>query len=89
MSTSHYASRPAQNDVGSDTIRINHRVAPNTRRRTRATQLAWLAVGVALLITDGTAIFHFADSPVESVILALLTMPTGILVILAALEVRK
>jgi len=89
MSTSHYSSRPPQNDVGADTLRINHRVAPNTRRRTRATQLAWLAVGVALLITDGTAVFHFANSPLEATIIALLTMPTGILVILAALEVRK
>ena len=90
MSTSHYSSRPAQSDVGADTIRIPlPQVAPNRRRRTRATQLAWLAVGVMLLICDGTAVYKFADSPVESVILALLTMPTGILVILTALQVRK
>lgn len=89
MSTSHYASRPAQTDIGADTLRINHRVAPNTRRRTRATQLAWLAVGVALLLADGTAVYKFADSPIESVILALLTMPTGILVMITAMQVRK
>jgi hypothetical protein len=33
--------------------------------------------------------YHFADSPLEATIIALLTMPTGILVILAALEARK
>ena len=90
MSTSHYASRPAQNDVGADTIRIPLSQVPlNRRRHTRATQLAWLAVGVALLLADGTAVYKFADSPMESVILALLTMPTGILVILTALQIRK
>jgi hypothetical protein len=90
MSTSHYSSRPAQNDVGADTIRIPlSQAAPNRRRRTRATQLAWLAVGVALLLADGTAMYRYADSALESVCIALLTMPTGILVILAALQVRK
>lgn len=90
MSTSHYASRPAQNDVGADTIRITlPQVAHNRRRRTLATQVAWLAVGLALLLADGTAMYHYADSALESVCIALLTMPTGILVILAALQIRK
>jgi hypothetical protein len=45
--------------------------------------------GVCLLLADGAALAHFADSPLEAGILAALTMPTGILVILAALEARK
>ena len=90
MSTSHYSSRPAQSDIGADTIRIPlPHIAHNSRRHTRATQLAWLAVGVALLLADGTAVYRYADSPVESICLALLTMPTGILVILTALQIRK
>jgi hypothetical protein len=48
-----------------------------------------VAVGVALLVADGTAMYHFADSALEATIIALLSMPTGILVILAGLEARK
>ena len=87
MSTSHYASRPAQEDVGSQTIRIPLASMPATKRSIAPT--IWLAVGICLLLADGVAVYKFADSPAESVILALLTMPTGILVILAALEGRK
>lgn len=90
MSTSHYSSRPAQSDIGSDTIRIPLDTTPtNHRRHRRAAANVWLLVGIVLLLADGTAMAHFADSGVEAVIIALLTMPTGILVILAALEARK
>jgi hypothetical protein len=89
MSTSHY-SRPAQNDVGADTIRISLADCPtNTRKHTRLAANIWLLVGIVLLLTDGTAMYHFADSPLEATIIALLTMPTGILVVLAALEARS
>jgi len=86
MSTSHYSSRPVQNDVGADTIRIPLHVPQNRRRHSAA---AWMFFGVCLLLADGAALAHFADSPLEAGILAALTMPTGILVILAALEARK
>ena len=89
MSTSHY-SRPPQADVGRDTIRIplgDPHLIPRRPQRTAAT--AWLLVGIALLMADGCAMAHFAESAVEACIVAALTMPTGILVILAALEARK
>jgi hypothetical protein len=87
MSTSHYASRPAQEDVGSQTIRIP--LASTRHTKPSIAPTIWLAVGICLLLADGVAVYRFADSIVEIVILALLTMPTGTLVILAALEVRK
>jgi hypothetical protein len=39
-----------------------------------------------LLLCDGTAMWHFADSAIEATIIAILSMPTGVLVILAALN---
>jgi hypothetical protein len=42
-----------------------------------------------LLLADGTAMYHFANDALEASIIAILSMPTGILVILAALEARK
>ena len=89
MSTSHYSSRPAQNDVGNDTIRIpRDRVPKNTRRHTRLAQQMWFFVGVALLIADGTAMYHFADSALEACIIAAPTLPTAVVVILAACNTR-
>lgn len=89
MSTSRYSSRPAQNDVGSDTIRIPlDGVRKNTRRHSKLTIKLWVLIGVAMLVADGTAMVHFADSPLEASIIAFLTMPTGILVILAAINTR-
>jgi hypothetical protein len=89
MSSSH-SSRPPQGDVGRDTIRLPvgdpHL---NPRRPQRTAAAVWLLVGVGLLMADGCAMAHFADSAVEAVIVAALTMPTGILVILAAMEARK
>jgi len=90
MSTSHYSSRPPQGDVGSDTIRLpvgDPHLTPRRPQRVAAT--VWLFSGIGLLLADGTAMMHFADSGVEACIIAALTMPTGIFVILAALEARK
>jgi hypothetical protein len=87
MSTSHYSRRDYE--VGSDTIRLP--IAPevqNRRKHTRLTANLWILVGVMLLLCDGTAMYHFADSPLEATIIAILTMPTGILVIIAALQAR-
>jgi len=90
MSTSHYSSRTASNDAGLNTIRLPIAQEIQIRRKhTRITANIWLLVGIMLLICDGTAMYHFADSAVEATIIAILSMPTGILVILAALEARK
>jgi len=89
MSTSHYSSRPAQNDAGADTIRIPLSETQNVRRHTKLVATLWLCVGVMLLLADGTAMYHFANDALEASIIAILSMPTGILVILAALEARK
>ena len=89
MSTSHYSSRPPQGDVGRDTIRLPLGDPHLRPRPQRTAATGWLLVGIALLMADGCAMAHFADSVVEAVIVASLTMPTGILVILAALEARK
>jgi hypothetical protein len=88
MSTSHY-SRPAQNDVGADTIRIPLSETQNVRRHTKLVATIWLVIGVILLLADGTAMYHFANDALEASIIAILSMPTGVLVILAALEARK
>ena len=88
MSTSHY-SRPPQGDVGRDTIRIPIGDPHLRPRPQRTAATVWLLVGVGLLMADGCAMAYFAESPVEACIVAALTMPTGILVILAALEARK
>jgi hypothetical protein len=61
----------------------------NTPKYTRLCASLWVLIGVLILMADGCAMAHFADSTVEAVIVAALTMPTGILVILAALEARK
>ena len=91
MSTSHYSngnythpsiqhSRPECTDVGANTITLKDKVLapmPNTRRSPLPKLLALLAGGVALLLLDGCAIAYYADSVTESVIIALVTMPTG------------
>lgn len=90
MSTSHYSSRPPQGDVGRDTIRIQIDGVPtNQRRDSRLAANLWVVAGIVLLLCDCAAMAHFADSGVEACIIALLTVPTGIFMILAALEARK
>jgi hypothetical protein len=87
MSTSHY-SRPAQYDVGADTVRITT-APPNTRRRSSTTAALWMLVGVLLLMCDGLALAHFANDVVEACILAALCMPTGLFVMACAWEARR
>jgi hypothetical protein len=100
MSTSHYSnnnyhpsiqhSRPESTDVGADTIKLQDKVLapmPNTRRSPLPRLLALLAGGVALLLLDGFAIAHYADSVVEAVIIALVTMPTGGFILATALAI--
>lgn len=87
MSTSHYSSRPAQSDVGRDTIRIPLNPPANTRRAPVAAN-AWLVVGCLVLVCDAIAMAHFANDPVEASIIAALTMPLGVLTIVAAIYAR-
>ena len=87
MSTSHYSSRPAQSDIGADTIRIPLDGVSKNVRRTNAQFL--FCVGVLLLMADGLAMKYFAEGFGEAAIIAALTMPLGLLVIFAALEARK
>jgi hypothetical protein len=78
-----------QHDVGMDTIRIPLESPTNQRCNSRQVANLWLIVGVILLICDSIAMAHFANDTVEASIIAALSMPTGILVIVAALEARK
>jgi len=83
-------SRPESTDVGADTITLKDKVLapmPNTRRSPMPKLLALLAGGVALLLLDGCAIAHYADSVVEAVIIALVTMPTGGFILATALAI--
>jgi hypothetical protein len=89
MSTSHYASRPAQSDIGRDTIRIPLQSVPANTRRDNTTATIWLFVGIIVLCADALAMRVFAEDAVEAVIIALLTMPLGILTIVAAIQARR
>jgi hypothetical protein len=84
-------SRPECRDVGSSTIKITDRypVPENTRRSTMPKLLALLAWGVALLLLDGCAIAHFADTSVEATIIALVTMPAAGFLIATAIHIRN
>jgi polyferredoxin len=89
MSTSHYASRPAQTDkILSAWLKNPHNPANELKKR-RLYAAIWMAAGGILLILDILAIRFFATDAVEALVLAALTAPTGIFVILAALEARK
>jgi len=72
-----------------DTMRIPIESPTNQRRHSRQVANLWLMVGVLLLICDAIAMAHLADDTIEACIIAFLTMPTGILVIIVALEARK
>jgi len=82
-------SRPESTDVGADTIKITDKVlAPMPARRSPLPKLlALLAGGVALLLLDGCAIAYYADSVVEAVIIALVTMPTGGFILATAIAI--
>ena len=83
-------SRPECTDVGANTITLKDNVLapmPNTRRSPLPRLLTLLAGGVALLLLDGFAIAHYADSVVDAVIIALVTMPTGGFILATALAI--
>lgn len=89
MSTSHYSSRPAQSDIGRDTIRIPLDSVPRNTRRTPTAATLWLIVGCIVLCCDALAMRVFAEDAVEAVIIGILTMPLGILTIVAAIHARR
>lgn len=60
----------------------------NRRKFTNAASLCWFAVGVLLLACDGLAMAHFADGLAESLIFAVLTLPTAFLILVAAVQIR-
>jgi hypothetical protein len=82
--------RPAQHDVGSQTIRIPLPIHYSASRRLRRTRALWLFVaGLALTLVDGIALAMWADLPVESVIIAALSMLAGIFVTAVAVTLVK
>ena len=90
MSTSHYSSRPAQHDVGSQTMRIPLPITYSASRRTRRCRALWLFVaGLALAIIDGIALAVWADMPVEATIIAALSMLAGGFVMAVAFTLVK
>ena len=88
MSTSHYSSIPKSDQILSAWLKNPHNPANELKKR-RLYAAIWMAAGAILLIIDVIAIRFFATDAVESLVLAALTAPTGIFVILAALEARK
>lgn len=88
MSTSHY-SRPVAYDRVLSAWLTNPDNPRNQSRRRHIYAAIWMAAGAVLLLLDVAAIRWFATDALESLILAALTMPTGLFVVLAALEARK
>jgi len=89
MSTSHYSSRPAQTDkILSAWLKNPHNPANELKKR-RLYAAIWMLAGGILLMLDAVAVRFFATDAVEVLVLAALTAPTGLFVILAGLEARK
>lgn len=88
MSTSHY-SRPVTHDRVLSAWLTNPDNPRNQSRRRHIYAAIWMAAGAVLLLLDVAAIRWFATDALESLILAALTMPTGLFVLVAALEARK
>lgn len=89
MSTSHYSRRADGADVIQPAFLTDPDRPANLRRYNRQAAAVWMLLGCILLICDGLALAHFADSALEAVVWAVLCMPTGIFIVLAALEARK
>lgn len=85
MSTSHY-SRPVAHDRVLSAWLTNPR---NQSRRRHIYAAIWMAAGAALLLLDVAAIRWFATDAFEALVLAALTLPTGLFVLVASLEARK
>lgn len=88
MSTSHYSARPDSDRILSAWLENPHN-PKNLLRKRRLYAALWMAAGAVLLMMDVIAMRFFATNELEALTLAALTMPTGIFVILAALEARK
>jgi len=88
MSTSHYSSRPKSDQILSAWLKNPHNPANELKKR-RLYAAIWMLAGGVLLMLDVVAIRFFATNELEALILAALTMPTGIFIMLAALEARK
>lgn len=82
-------SRPECTDVGANTITLKDKIlAPMPKKPSALPRLlSLLAGGVSLLLLDGFAIAHYADSVVEAVVIALVTMPTGGFILATALAI--
>ena len=90
MSTSHYASRPAQNDVGADTIRIPiKRRDPSLPSPARSMGLGMFILGGIILCADGLMAAYFAETIWEASIICALSMPLAVIVTCIGLELRK
>ena len=89
MSTSHYASRPAQTDkILSAWLRNPHNPTNELRKR-RLYATLWMLGGGVILMLDLIAVRFFATDALEALTLAALTLPTGAFILLAGLEARK
>lgn len=88
MSISHY-SRPVAHDRVLSAWLTNPDNPTNILRKRRTYAALWMATGCVILLLDVLAVRFFATDALEALILAGLTVPTGVFVVLASLEARK
>lgn len=82
--------RPAQTDVGAHTMRIPLPITYSASRRVRRSKALWLFLaGLALTVVDGVGLAFYADMPIESVILAALSMIAGGFITAVAVSLVK
>jgi len=82
--------RPAQTDVGSQTMRIPLPITYSAARHRQRNKAVWLLLaGLALTVVDGVGLAFYADLPVESVILAALSMLAGGFITAVAVSLVK
>jgi len=89
MSTSHYSSRPAKTDKILSAWLKNPHTPQNELKKRRLYAAIWMLAGGILIMLDVVAIRFFATDAVEALVLAALTAPTALFVILCSLESRK